>query len=146
MSSSYHQQYGARRLTANKSNLLTQIEDALARDNANVCVNLMNIAQIFAQVDQRLATMEGKLERLLAERPPLASARAEQLLALVDERIKAALDRDVRLRGQATADVVRDVLKDFVDEFKQVRGEIETKLIRLRALLAERAPVDPRPN
>jgi translation initiation factor 2 beta subunit (eIF-2beta)/eIF-5 len=133
-------------LTANKSNLLTQIEDALARDNANVCVNLMNIAQIFAQVDQRLATMEGKLERLLAERPPLASARAEQLLALVDERIKAALDRDVRLRGQATADVVRDVLKDFVDEFKQVRGEIETKLIRLRALLAERAPVDPRPN
>jgi hypothetical protein len=106
----------------------------------------MNIAQIFAQVDQRLATMEGKLERLLAERPPLASARAEQLLALVDERIKAALDRDVRLRGQATADVVRDVLKDFVDEFKQVRGEIETKLIRLRALLAERAPVDPRPN
>jgi translation initiation factor 2 beta subunit (eIF-2beta)/eIF-5 len=133
-------------LTANKSNSLTQIEDALARDNANVCVNLMNIAQIFAQVDQRLATMEGKLERLLAERPPLASARAEQLLALVDERIKAALDRDVRLRGQATADVVRDVLKDFVDEFKQVRGEIDTKLIRLRALLAERAPVDPRPN
>jgi hypothetical protein len=137
--------------------MFTQIEDALAGHSAHVNANLINIAHIFAKLDERLAGVETKLDQLLAQPSAAktdtdanASARAKQLIALLDERIKAALDRDMRERCAAiadiTRDVTRDVLKDFVDEFKQVRGEIETKMIRLRALLAERAPVDPRPN
>jgi hypothetical protein len=47
--------------------VLAQIEETLARNSANVSVNLINIAQIFAKLDERLAAMETKLE---PERPP----------------------------------------------------------------------------
>jgi len=46
-------------MTTNK-NLLTQIEETLARNNANVSANLINIAQIFAQLDERFAAIEIK--------------------------------------------------------------------------------------
>jgi hypothetical protein len=133
-------------LTANKSNLLTQIEEVLARDNANICVNLINIAQIFAQVDQRLAAIENKLERLAAEHPPQPISRAEQLITLLDQRIKAALEREQRVLCEATGDVVRGVLREFVDEFKQARGELELKLKQVEALLVARPPPDPPPR
>jgi len=55
-------------MTTNK-NLLTQIEDALARDSAAVSANLIGIAQIFAQLDQRFVALEDKLERLLTPPP-----------------------------------------------------------------------------
>jgi hypothetical protein len=134
--------------------LLAQIEDVLARERGAVCVSLLGIAETFAQVDQRLAGIEAKLERLLAAPPAekigtgavTNSSAREQLITLLDQRIKAALDRDHRERCEATADIMRNAMKDFVDEFKQVRGEVEAKLIQLRTLLAERAPVDPRPN
>jgi hypothetical protein len=118
------------------------------RERGAVCASLLGIAETFAQIDQRLAGIETKLERLAAERPPLdlPSARAEQLIALLDQRIKAALEREQRVLSEATRDVVRVVLAEFVAEFKEVRGEVEAKLIQLRTLLAERAPVDPRPN
>jgi uncharacterized small protein (DUF1192 family) len=35
-----------------------------------MCASLLGIAETFAQIDQRLAAIEAKLERLLAERPP----------------------------------------------------------------------------
>jgi hypothetical protein len=130
-------------MTANK-NLFTQIETALARDNASVCVNLINIAQIFAQLDERFAALEGKLERLLAERPPLdlPSARAEELIALIDERVKIALERDQHQHLEAVAGVARDVLSEFIGEFRQLRSIIEGKLAQ--------TPFDPaareRPN
>jgi hypothetical protein len=125
-----------------------------------MCASLLGIAETFAQLDQRLSAMEDKLERLLVAPPATdlvnlvpatnSSSRAAQLISLLDERIKAALDRDMRERCAAiadiTRDVTRDVLKDFVDEFKAVRCEVEAKLVQLRHLLAERAPVDPRPN
>ena len=133
-------------MTANKSNLLTQIETALARDSANVSANLIGIMQIFAQLDERLAAMEPKLERLLTPPPAENSARAQQLIALLDERIKAALEREQRALCEATRDIVRDVLKDFVDEFKHARGELEAKLKQVEALLAARPPLDPPPR
>jgi hypothetical protein len=127
-------------LTANKSSLLTQIETALARDNANVSANLINIAQIFAQLDQRLAAMETKLERILAERPSptfskstlanLPSARAEELIALIDERVKIALERAQHQHLEAVAGVARDVLGEFVGEFRQLCSLIEGKLVQ----------------
>jgi hypothetical protein len=145
-------------MTTNK-NSLTQIEEALARNNANICANLIGVAQIFAQLDERFAALEGKLERLLAERPPPAAGGAatnfsdstvtnrnaarEQLIALLDQRIGVALEREQRALSEATSHVVRDVLRDFVDEFKQVRTEIELKLKHLEKLLAERPPLDP---
>jgi hypothetical protein len=124
---------------------------SLARDNANVCANLINIAQIFAQVDDRLAAVETKLERLAepsAEKIGTGavtnfSARAQQLIALLDQRIKAALECEQRALCEATGDVVRSVLSEFVDEFKHVRSELELKFKQLQTLLAERSPLDP---
>jgi hypothetical protein len=73
------------------------------------------------------------------------------LLALIDSRVADALDRDQRERCEATADVVRSVLAEFIVEFKHVRGEIDSKLAQLQMLLAERSSLDPqarpeRPN
>jgi len=135
-------------LTINKSSLVTQIEDALARNDAHVSANLINIAQIFAQLDERFAAIEIKLERLLTPPPAENSARAQQLIALLDERIKAALEREQRALCEATGDIVRSVLREFVDEFKHPRGELEVKLKQVEALLAARPPLDPpqRPN
>ena len=135
-------------MTASKTSLLAQIEDVLARERGAVCVSLLGIAQTFAQVDQRLAGIEMKLDRLLAERPPLGlpSARAQQLIALLDQRIKAALEREQRALCEATGDIVRSVLREFVDEFKRVRGELEAKLKQVEALLTARPPLDPPPR
>jgi hypothetical protein len=134
-----------------------------------------------AQLDQRLAAIEAQLGRLLVERPSLdlPSSRAEQLIALIDQRIKAALDRDClidqrikaaldrdclidqrikaaldrdwRQRCEATADVARDVLAEFVGEFRQVRDLIDAKLAQMQLLAERHALLDPqarpeRPN
>jgi hypothetical protein len=134
-----------RRLSANKTSLLAQIEETLARNSANVTVNLINIAQIFAKLDERLAGIETKLDKLLAEHPPLdlPGARAEQLIALLDQRIKAAFEREQRALCEATCDVVRGALREFVDELKR---ELELKLKQVETLLATRPPLDPPPR
>jgi hypothetical protein len=124
--------------------MTTNIEDALARNDAHVSANLIGIMQIFAQLDQRFAAIETKLERLLT--PPPASAHTEQLIALLDQRIKAALEREQRVLCQATGEIVRDVLAEFVAEFKSARGELELKLKQVEALLAARPPPDPPPR
>jgi ABC-type transporter Mla subunit MlaD len=138
-------------LTANK--MFTQIEDALAGHSAHVNANLINIAHIFAKLDERLAGVETKLDQLLAQPSAAktdtdanASARAKQLIALLDERIKAALEREQRALCQATGEIVRDVLAEFVAEFKHARGELELKLKQVEALLAARPPPDPPPR
>jgi hypothetical protein len=41
---------------------------------------------------------------------------------------------------------VRSVLREFVDEFKRVRGELEAKLKQVEALLTARPPLDPPPR
>ena len=118
-----------------------RLQVAFARETEAMCASLLGIAGT-------------KLERLLAElsagkigggAATNSSARAAQLIALLDQRIKVALDRDMRERCEATADVVREL----VDEFKHVRSEIDTRLKQLQTSLAERPPLDPlsqRPN
>jgi hypothetical protein len=114
-----------------------------------MCASLLGIAETFAQIDQRLAAIEAKLERLLAERPPQPTSRAEQLTALLDQRIKAALEREQHALCEATAAVVCDVLAEFIAEFRGVCSAIEAKLAHVETLLAQRPPLDPlsqRPN
>ena len=82
----------------------------MARETAAMCASLLGIAETFAQVDQRLAAIEAKLERPPNEnggRPPLD------------------------LRG---------MLREFVDEFRQVRGEVEAE-----GRASTRAPAAARP-
>ena len=130
------------------NNLLTQIEDTLARDSANVSANLINIAQIFAQLDERFAAMETKLERLLTVPPAAAgaatnfNARVEQLTALLDERIATALAQEQQALCEATAEIMRGVLAEFITEFKNMCSAVEAKLADLKTLLAQRSPLD----
>jgi len=137
-------------MTTNK-----QIEETLARDSAHVSANLVGIMQIFTQLDERFAAMEAKLERLLTVPPAAAgaatnfSARVEQLTALLDERIATALEREQQALCEATADIVRGVLAEFIGEFRNMCSAVEAKLADLKTLLAQRPPPDhlsQRPN
>jgi hypothetical protein len=122
-------------VTANK-NLLAQIE----RGNANICVNLINIAQIFARLDQRLAGMEGKLERLPAERPPqLAQPQTGNCATKEQEKNWASwLDRRMDALDREQLELMQEV-KAFV-------AAVDAKLTQLLTLLAQRPPLDPPPR
>jgi len=70
------------------------------------------------------------------------NARAEQLTALLDQRIAAALECEQQALCAAPADIVRGVLAEFIAEFRNMCSAVEAKLADLKTLLAQRPPLD----
>ena len=86
--------------------------------------------------------MEPSAEKIGTGAATNSSSRAEQLTALLDQRIAAALDCEQQALCEATADIVRGVLAEFIAEFRNMCSAVEAKLAHLGTLLAERSPLD----
>jgi hypothetical protein len=100
-----------------------RVADALANERAAMCASIVSVATVFAELEHRLTALDAAIE------------------PRVKAVVKAALARNEREQLEAVAGVVRDVLADFIGEFRQLRKLIEGKL----------APFDPaarneRPN
>jgi hypothetical protein len=94
------------RLASNKLLALidARVQDALASERAAMCASIVSVATVFAELEQRLAALDAEIDQR------------------VKAVVKAALERNEREHPEAVAGVVRDVLADFIGEFRQLRS------------------------